>query len=106
MKHKPKHRPRAAAPKMTLGALLRQPPADFYRLPDLTVRGGTVLTEGCRKVLEFDAQKISMDMGRFVVTFYGRELRIESLNGKRVAVAGRVTRIDFAAKWEGQDASL
>ena len=41
-----------------------------------------------------------MDVGSTVITFYGTALRIESLNGKRLTVAGRVARIDFAPKWE------
>ena len=86
---------------LPIRTLLRQPEQDFYRLPELTIRGGSVLTDGCRKVLEFTPEKICLDMGPLTVTLYGRGLRIESLNGKRAAVAGTVTRIDFAAKWEG-----
>lgn len=86
--------------------LFGQPQEAFYRLPELAVRGGTVLTDGCRKILDFTPQKLCLDMGRFIVTFYGTELRIESLNGKRAAVAGHIHRIDFSAKWEGQDATL
>ena len=44
--------------------------------------------------------KITLDVGSTVITFYGTALRIESLNGKRLTVAGRVARIDFAPKWE------
>lgn len=51
-------------------------------------------------VLDFAPQKITLDVGSTVITFYGTALRIESLNGKRLTVAGRVARIDFAPKWE------
>ena len=80
--------------------LLRQPDADFYRLPDLEIRSGRIVTDGCRRVLDFAPQKITLDVGSTVITFYGTALRIESLNGKRLTVAGRVARIDFAPKWE------
>ena len=53
-----------------------------------------------RRVLDFAPQKITLDVGSTVITFYGTALRIESLNGKRLTVAGRVARIDFAPKWE------
>lgn len=79
--------------------LFRLPEKEFYRLPELEIRGGVVLTEGCRKILDFDTRRVCLDMGNFIVTFYGQTLRIESLNGKRAVVAGRITRIDFAAKW-------
>lgn len=105
MKHRSK-RPRPQTPRMTVGALFAQPEQDFYRLPDLEIRGGFILTDGCRKVLDFDPQKLCLDMGRFVVTFYGRELRIESLNKKRAVVAGKVTRIDFSAKWSDPNATV
>lgn len=97
---KPKTRP------LPVRALLRQPEQNFYRLPELEIRGGAIVTEGCRKVLDFTPEKLCLDMGAFAVTFYGRGLAIESLNGKRAVVAGTVTRIDFAAKWEGQDGAL
>lgn len=72
----------------------------FYRLPDLEIRSGRIVTDGCRRVLDFAPQKITLDVGSTVITFYGTALRIESLNGKRLTVAGRVARIDFAPKWE------
>ena len=50
--------------------------------------------------VEDDGEKITLDVGSTVITFYGTALRIESLNGKRLTVAGRVARIDFAPKWE------
>ena len=71
-----------------------------HRLPDLVIRSGRIVTEGCRRVLDFAPQKITLDVGSTVITFYGTALRIESLNGKRLTVAGRVARIDFAPKWE------
>lgn len=80
--------------------LLAQPPADFYRLPEFALRGGYLTTEGCRKVLDFQPEKICLDMGNFLVTFYGAELRIESLNGKRLILAGRIRDISFRGKWE------
>ena len=101
MPHRPKRprRPRPAHPAPNLRGLFRQPKPTFYRLPELEIRGGIILTEGCRKVLDFDPQRLCLDMGRFVVTFYGQALRIESLNGKRAVVTGRVARIEFAPKW-------
>ncbi len=106
MRPNAKHRRRKTSPGAAVSALFRQPSADFYTLPELAIRGGRIVTEGCRKVLDFDAQRLQLDMGHFLLTFYGQELHIESLNGKRAVVAGRVARIDFAAKWEGEHASL
>lgn len=99
MKHR-KPRPRRSRQRFDPGSLLAQPPRQFYFLPELEIRGGLIITDGCRRVLDFAPQKITLDVGSTVITFYGTALRIESLNGKRLTVAGRVARIDFAPKWE------
>lgn len=82
--------------------LLAQPSAAFYRLPEFSLRGGYLTTDGCRKVLDFQPDKISLDMGNFLVTFYGAELRIESFSGKRLILAGRIQDISFRSKWGEQ----
>lgn len=87
--------------KVNLKAMLAQPCAQFYKLPEFELRGGYLVTEGCRKVLDFEPEKICLDMGDFLVTFYGSELRIESLTGKRLIMAGSITDISFRNKWEG-----
>lgn len=84
----------------SLGALLAQPPTSFYRLPDLALRGGYLSTDGCRRVLEFESEMIRLDMGSFLVTLYGSELRIESLVGKRLILAGHIGSIVFQNKEE------
>ena len=82
------------------GRWFRSPAQDFYHLPDLVLRGGHVATDGCRRVLDFTPEKICLDMGNFIVTFYGTELRIESLTGKRLILVGRIANISFRNKWE------
>ena len=84
MKQHPRRRSKRRTPAPTLHDLLRQPDADFYRLPDLEIRSGRIVTDGCRRVLDFAPQKITLDVGSTVITFYGTALRIESLNGKRL----------------------
>lgn len=91
---------KAPGSKVTLREMLAQPSAGFYRLPEFELRGGFLTTEGCRKVLDFEPEKICLDMGDFLVTFYGTELRIESLTGKRLIMAGHITDITFRNKWE------
>ena len=79
--------------------LFAQPPAAFYRLPEFELRGSSLLTRGCRRVLEFGPEKICLDMGSFTVTCYGAALQIESLTGKSLILTGKIRRIDFANKW-------
>ena len=96
--HKPtkrRSRPQPPSPH----DLFAQPPAAFYRLPEFELRGGSLLTRGCRRVLEFSPEKICLDMGNFTVTFSGAALQIESLAGKSLIMTGRLHRIDFTNKW-------
>lgn len=99
------HKNRPARPP-GLKDLFRQPEQDFYRLPDLEVRDGRIYTDGCRRVLDFTPQKLCLDLGAAIVTFYGDALRIESFSGRRLAVGGRVARIEFAAKWGDGNGTL
>ena len=69
-------------------------------LPELELRGGNLLTDGCRRVLDFTPQRICLDMGDTLVTLYGADLRIESFAGKRLIAAGRFARIELRSKWE------
>lgn len=98
-----RYRPQAVQhrrpPQSTLPTLFGQPEKDFYRLPELTIRGGCLLTDGCRRVLDFSPERLCLDMGRTVITLYGTDLRIESFVGRRLSVAGQISRMEFAWKW-------
>ena len=91
---------RRAAP-LALHGMLAKLPDGFYRLPEFSLRGGCLATDGCRRVLDLTPEKICLDMGGFLVTLYGTSLRIESLCGKRLLLAGRFTGITFQEKWKG-----
>ena len=67
---------RSRQPLPSPGDLFAQPPAAFYRLPEFELRGSSLLTRDCRRVLEFSPEKICLDMGSFTVTFYGAALQI------------------------------
>ena len=96
-------RPRKASPRPQPPTLFAQPPAAFYTLPEIELRGGCAVVSGCRRVLTFTPEKICVDTGRVLITFYGCRLRIESLVGKRLMLAGEVARIEFLQKWPKAD---
>ena len=98
-------RPRKASPRPQPPTLFAQPPAAFYMLPEIELRGGCAVVSGCRRVLTFTPEKICVDTGRVLITFYGCRLRIESLVGKRLVLAGEVARIEFLHKWPKADSS-
>lgn len=96
-------KPRKASPRPQPPTLFAQPPAAFYTLPEIELRGGCAVVSGCRRVLTFTPEKICVDTGRVLITFYGCRLRIESLVGKRLMLAGEVARIEFLYKWPKAD---
>lgn len=98
-------RPHKASPRPQPPTLFAQPPAAFYTLPEIELRGGCAVVSGCRRVLTFTPEKICVDTGRVLITFYGCRLRIESLVGKRLMLAGEVARIEFLHKWPKADSS-
>lgn len=100
MKQRRPKRRRTAAP-LALHGMLAKLPDGFYCLPEFSLRGGCLATDGCRRVLDLTPEKICLDMGSFLVTLYGTSLRIESLCGKRLLLAGRFTGITFQEKWKG-----
>lgn len=69
MKQHPRRRSKRRTPAPTLHDLLRQPDADFYRLPDLEIRSGRIVTDGCRRVLDFAPQKITLDWAARLLHF-------------------------------------
>ena len=97
-----KPRPRRPRTRPDPRRLVAPPPDGFYRLPELELRGGTLLTDGCRRVLDFTPERVCLDMGDTLVTLYGGGLRIESFAGKRLILAGRFTRVELRSKWEVQ----
>ena len=92
--------PRKPYERPDLRRMAAPPPRDFYRLPELELRGGNLLTDGCRRVLDFTPQRVCLDMGDTLVTLYGEGLRIESFAGKRLILAGRFARVELRSKWE------
>lgn len=96
-------KPRKASPRPQPPTLFAQPPAAFYTLPEIELRGNCAVVSGCRRVLTFTPEKICVDTGRVLITFYGCRLRIESLVGKRLMLAGEVARIEFLHKWPKAD---
>ncbi len=96
-------KPRKASPRPQPPTLFAQPPAAFYTLPEIELRGSCAVVSGCRRILTFTPEKICVDTGRVLITFYGCRLRIESLVGKRLMLAGEVVRIEFLHKWPKAD---
>lgn len=103
MKPKKPH-PRKPYERPDLRRMAAPPPRDFYRLPELELRGGNLLTDGCRRVLDFTPQRVCLDMGDTLVTLYGegtadRILRGEKIDpGRAVYPGGTAQQVGGAAR--------
>jgi sporulation protein YqfC len=96
----PRPRPhRKAKEKQDVKSLFAQPSDNFYRLPEIEVRGGRVMTDGCRKVLAFNKAAIELDMGKSLIKVYGIDLQIESYSQKRLVIQGKIAGMKFVQKW-------
>ena len=100
MKHK---RLRPTRRRIAPQPLLHRLPEGFYHQPDLQLRGGCLVADGCRSVLDFHPEQLCLDLGALIVTLYGRALRIESFVGQRVIVAGRIERLELQRRWGDAD---
>lgn len=75
----------------------KMPPPDFYHRPmlHLDCRGRTEV-EGCRAVLEYNAQQIRLDLGSHLVTLYGDELILEALGKNALQIRGQILRAELS----------
>ena len=85
-----KPRPRKPRERPDLRRLAAPPPADFYRLPELELRGGNLLTDGCRRVLDFTPQRICLDMGGHPGNIVWRGPADRILRGQKIDCGGAV----------------
>ena len=69
--------------------------------PSLHVTGrDAIVIEGCKGILLYDEKRITLDMGRFSISIYGREIELENLSKTELIIKGRVSTISYDAKEE------
>lgn len=53
------------------------------------------LVDGCKSVLEYDEDRIKLNLGRNTVTFSGTGLTIRSLSMEQAIVEGFIVNVEF-----------
>lgn len=54
------------------------------------------LVDGCRGIMEYDEDKIKLNIGNGTVTFLGRGLHISSLGQTQAIIRGFILNIEFS----------
>lgn len=68
----------------------------LYGRPVLHVDcGGALEIENCRSILQYDAEKLKLDMGELSVTIEGNELVVDTYQKMLITVRGQVFSIHF-----------
>ena len=57
--------------------------------------GGALEIENCRSILQYDAEKLKLDMGELSVTIEGNELVVDTYQKTLITVRGQVFSIHF-----------
>lgn len=59
------------------------------------IGGGALEIENCRSILQYDAEKLKLDMGELSVTIEGNELVVDTYQKTLITVRGQVFSIHF-----------
>jgi YabP family. len=77
-------------------------PADtLLDIPSMHVTGrDSVVVEGCKGILMYDDKRITLDMGTFAISVYGRDIELQNLSKIELMISGRVSTISYDTKEE------
>lgn len=74
-------------------------PEGFYKQPILHINcTGEVTVENCKAVLEYEAQKLRLDMGSWDAAIWGDDLKLVGLGGSLLRVKGTVFKTELFYK--------
>ncbi len=68
-------------------------------VPSIRVVGnGLAIIEGCRGLVDYVGNRITIDLGDYVASVYGSELVMENLSKGAMNITGRISSISFDKK--------
>lgn len=82
--------------RQAMGMVAQPVRAALYGAPALhAVCGGALEIENCRGILQYDAQRLRLDMGAWTVTIEGDGLTVEQFQKSMMTVRGNVFSVHF-----------
>ncbi len=74
-------------------------PAVRSGIPRIELSGNLeAVIDGCFGILEYNAEKIVLDSGKYALSFFGSSLYLKFLTGSDAIIAGKINSIEFADK--------
>lgn len=69
--------------------------------PSVHITGrDSIVVEGCKGVLFYSEARITLDMGAFSVSIFGRDIELENLSKIALAISGKISTIAYDAHGE------
>jgi len=74
-------------------------------VPSVHVIGRDNITvEGCKGILFYLDDKVTLDMGKFAVTFHGTNIELKNLSSVELSIRGKLSAITYDTKEDKSDA--
>ncbi|HHW46535.1 MAG TPA: sporulation protein [Clostridiales bacterium] len=79
-----------------LGRALELPPGTLEKGPHIELSTNReAVVDGCRGVIDYNEDRIKLNLGRGTVTFKGRNLQISSFNQSLAVIRGFILSLEF-----------
>lgn len=103
MKQKGKARVEGAVEKLARG--IDYPIDTLLDIPSVHITGqNAILIEGCKGILFYTDNRITLDMGGFSISIHGTGIELQNLSKIELSIMGRISTVTYDAKEEPVDA--
>lgn len=68
----------------------------YFGKPRLEMTGRECLVDGLQSIIEYSSDKITLNLGKQVITFFGDDLRINSFTREGAIVEGNIMSMEFS----------
>lgn len=82
-----------------LNKLANLPPGILYNAPHFEINDNKeVIVEGCKGVLEYSENTVSLDTGKYISEFLGTKLKIQYIRPDALVIKGIIYSVEFNFK--------
>ncbi len=68
----------------------------YFGKPRIEMAGSECLVDGLQSIIEYSNDKITLNLGTQVITFFGDDLRINSFTREGAIVEGNIISMEFS----------
>lgn len=89
----------AASGISNLNRLANLPPGVLYNAPHFEINDNIeVIAEGCKGLLEYSENTVSLDTGKYISQFFGSNLKIQYIRPDALVIKGKISGLEFNFK--------